>query len=359
MLIKTLHLINFRCYSNSKFEFDPSLTIIHGKNATGKSSILEAIHVLGLAKSYRASSDFDLIKINELSYSVKGEILNQKRTDTVIVLNSNKVKKIKRNNDTYKSLTDYVGYMNVVYYDPTDFSIFQGSPMLRRRFFDILFCQISKQYLSASSEYKRLLKERNILLKELVLKNDKATKSVLDVVTRQLIENGKKIIIKRDKIIKKLEALSLETHRNLTNGKEKFNLRYRPNISIEEYEYKMEANLNEDLMRGTTMIGPHKDDYIFIINNKNIGDYGSQGQQKSAILSVKLASVELINEVKKQYPIVLLDDVFSELDKERQNQLIKILNRKAQTIITTATIADVEPSVLSLARLLELRERGE
>ena len=127
----------------------------------------------------------------------------------------------------------------------------------------------------------------------------------------------------------------------------------------EEYDYKMEANLNEDLMRGTTMIGPHKDDYIFIINNKNIGDYGSQGQQKSAILSVKLASVELVNYTKKQYPIVLLDDVFSELDKERQNQLIKILNRKAQTIITTATLADVEPSVLGLARLLELKERGE
>ena len=359
MLIKSLHLVNFRCYANSRFEFDPSLTIIHGNNATGKSTILEAIHVLGLAKSYRANSDFDLIKINELSYSVKGEILNQRRTDTVIVLNSNKVKKIKKNNDTYKSLADYIGYMNVVYYDPTDFSIFHGSPLLRRRFFDILFCQISKDYLLASSEYKRLLKERNILLKELVVKNDKATKNVLDVVTKQLVGYGKKIINMRERIIKRLEGYAFETHKNLTNGKERFALRYKPNISIEEYDYKMEANLNEDLMRGTTMIGPHKDDYIFIINNKNIGDYGSQGQQKSAILSVKLASVELINYTKKQYPIVLLDDVFSELDKERQNQLIKILNRKAQTIITTATLADVEPSVLGLARLLELKERGE
>ena len=359
MLIKTLYLNNFRCYSNNMFEFDPSLTIICGKNATGKSTILEAIHVLGLAKSYRANSDFDLIKINELSYSVKGEILNQKRTDTVTVLNSNKVKKIKKNNDTYKSLSDYIGYMNVVYYDPTDFYIFQGTPALRRRFFDILFCQISKQYLNATSEYKRLLKERNILLKELVVKNDKATKSVLDVVTKQLVDNGKKIISMREKITKKLESFAQESHKNLTCEKERLNLRYRPNVAISDYEYKMEANLNEDLMRGTTLIGPHKDDYIFIINNKNIGDYGSQGQQKSAILSVKLASVELINEVKKQYPIVLLDDVFSELDRDRQNQLIKILNRKAQTIITTATISDVEPSVLSLAKLLELEERGE
>ena len=359
MLIKTLHLMNFRCYGNNRFEFDPSFTIINGNNATGKSTILEAIHVLGLAKSYRASSDFDLIKINELSYSVKGEILNQRRIDTVIVLNSNKVKKVKKNNDTYRSLADYIGYMKVVYYDPTDFSIFQGSPLLRRRFFDILFCQISKDYLSASSEYKRLLKERNVLLKELVIKNDKATKNILDVITKQLITHGKKIINMRNKIVKKLEGFAFDTHKKLTNDKERFGLRYVPNVSIEEYDYKMEANLNEDLMRGITMIGPHKDDYIFIINNKNIGDYGSQGQQKSAILSVKLASVELIYEVKKQYPIVLLDDVFSELDKERQNQLIRILNRKAQTIITTATIADVEPSVLSLARLLELKERGE
>ena len=204
-----------------------------------------------------------------------------------------------------------------------------------------------------------MLKERNILLKELVIKNDKATKNVLDVVTKQLVNNGKKLISMRDRIIKKLEGFACETHKNLTNGKERFALRYKSNVSIEEYDYKMEANLNEDLMRGTTMIGPHKDDYIFIINNKNIGDYGSQGQQKSAILSVKLASVELINFTKKQYPIVLLDDVFSELDKDRQNQLIKLLNRKAQTIITTATLSDVDPSVLSLAKLLELKERGE
>ena len=121
----------------------------------------------------------------------------------------------------------------------------------------------------------------------------------------------------------------------------------------------MEAMLNEDLRKGTTIIGPHKDDYIFIINNKNIGDYGSQGQQKSAILSIKLASVELVKEVKRQYPIVLLDDVFSELDKGRQNQLIKLLNRKAQTIITTPSISDVEPSVLSMARIIELEKRGD
>lgn len=359
MLIKKLQLINFRCYSEKTIEFDPSLTIIHGSNASGKTSILEAIHVLGLAKSYRASNDFDLIKINELSYSVKGLILNQKREDVVVVLNSNKVKKIKKNNDVYKTLSDYIGYMNVVYYDPTDFSIFQGSPSLRRRFFDILYCQISKHYLTATTEYKRLLKERNILLKELSVKNDKQTKNVLDVVTKQLVMHGKKIILMREKITRELEILANNKHKELSAGKERFALRYRPNVSVDDYENKIFNNLNEDLIRGTTLVGPHRDDYIFIINNKNIGDYGSQGQQKSAILSVKLASVELINEVKKQYPIVLLDDVFSELDKTRQNQLIKMLNRKAQTIITTATITDVEDSVISLARVIELEERGE
>jgi DNA replication and repair protein RecF len=276
-----------------------------------------------------------------------------------MVSHVNKIKKIKRNNDTYKTLGEYIGYMNIVYYDPTDFYIFQGSPLLRRRFFDILFCQISKNYLNASTNYKKLLKDRNSLLKDMVEKNNKTTKNLLDVITKQLIENGKKMINSRNKIIRELDKYAFEMHKSLTNGKERFSLRYLPSVSIEEYEYKMESNLNEDLMRGTTMIGPHKDDYIFIINNKNIGDYGSQGQQKSAILSVKLASVELINEVKKQYPIVLLDDVFSELDKDRQNQLIKILNRKAQTIITTATLSDVEENVLSLAKILELKERGE
>ncbi|MBQ8292625.1 MAG: DNA replication/repair protein RecF [Bacilli bacterium] len=359
MLIKKLQLVNFRCYSEKTIEFDPSLTIIHGNNASGKTTILEAIHVLGLVKSYRASSDFDLIKINELSYSVKGLISKQNREDVVMVLNSNKIKKVKRNNEVYKTLTDYIGYMSVVYYDPTDFSIFQGSPSLRRRFFDILYCQITKHYLAATTEYKRLLKERNILLKELSVKNDKQTKNVLDVVTKQLVMYGKKIISMRERITKELESITFEKHKALSGGKERFALRYRPNVTIEEYENKIFNNLNEDLIRGTTLVGPHRDDYIFIINNKNIGDYGSQGQQKSAILSVKLASVELINEVTKHYPIVLLDDVFSELDKSRQNQLIKMLNRKAQTIITTATISDVEESVLRLARVIELEERGE
>ena len=162
-----------------------------------------------------------------------------------------------------------------------------------------------------------------------------------------------------EKVIKKLNEFALGIHRELSSGREKIEIKYLPNISVEEYELKMEAMLNEDLRKGTTIIGPHKDDYIFIINNKNIGDYGSQGQQKSAILSIKLASVELVKEVKRQYPIVLLDDVFSELDKGRQNQLIKLLNRKAQTIITTPSISDVEPSVLSMARIIELEKRGD
>ena len=359
MLIKELYLNNFRCYSNGKFEFDPALTIIHGPNTCGKSTILEAIHVLGLTKPYRSIDESSLIKINELSYAIKGVISNQKVDETVIVLNSNKTKKVRKNNYVFKSLSEYVGYMNVIYYDPTDWLIFEGGPSYRRRFFDVLFCQVSKQYLNVSSEYKKLLKQRNFLIKKMIEKNDKSTRNLLEVTTKQMIECGKKIIHTREKIIRKLNEIALGIHRELSSGREKVEIKYLPNISVEEYELKMEAMLNEDLKKGTTMVGPHKDDYIFNINNKNIGDYGSQGQQKSAILSIKLASVELVKEVKNQYPIVLLDDVFSELDKGRQNQLIKLLNRKAQTIITTPSISDVEPSVLNMARIIELEKRGD
>ena len=168
MLIKELYLNNFRCYSNGKFEFDPALTIIHGPNTCGKSTILEAIHVLGLTKPYRSIVESSLIKINELSYAIKGVISNQKVDETVIVLNSNKTKKVRKNNYVFKSLSEYVGYMNVIYYDPTDWLIFEGGPSYRRRFFDVLFCQVSKQYLNVSSEYKKLLKQRNFLIKKMI-----------------------------------------------------------------------------------------------------------------------------------------------------------------------------------------------
>lgn len=359
MIIKELYLNNFRCYGVGKFEFDPALTIIHGPNTCGKSTILEAIHVLGLTKPYRSIEESSLIKINEVSYAIKGIISNQKVDESIIVLNSNKVKKVKRNNQFCKSMSEYIGTVNVIYYDPTDWLIFEGGPSYRRRFFDVLFCQISKQYLNSSTEYRRLLKQRNFLIKKLIERNDKSTKNLLEITTKQMIECGKKIILTREKIIRKLNELAFGIHRGLSSGTERIEIKYLPSVTVVEYEEKMETVLNEDLKRGTTMIGPHKDDYIFIINNKNIGDYGSQGQQKSAILSIKLASVELVKEVKKQYPIVLLDDVFSELDKSRQNELIKLLNRKAQTIITTPSITDVEPDVLKMARILELEKRGD
>lgn len=359
MIIKELYLNNFRCYGSAKFDFDPALTIIHGPNTCGKSTILEAIHVLGLTKPYRSIEESSLIKINEVSYAIKGVISNQKVDETIIVLNSNKTKKVRKNNQVFKSLSEYVGYMNVIYYDPTDWLIFEGGPAYRRRFFDVLFCQVSRQYLNASNEYKKLLKQRNFLIKKLIERNDKSTKNLLEITTKQMIEWGKKIINTREKIIRRLNELAFGIHKGLSSGTERIEIKYLPCVTPNDYEEKIEMTLNEDLKRGTTMVGPHKDDYIFIINNKNIGDYGSQGQQKSAILSIKLASVELVREVKKQYPIVLLDDVFSELDKSRQNELIKLLNRKAQTIITTPSITDVEPDVLKMARILELEKRGD
>ncbi len=359
MIIKRIYLENFRCYDSKTVSFSPQLNIIIGSNATGKTSILEAIHVLCLAKSNKTANDFDLIRINQSGYAVRGELTNGRTNDVIIIQYANRLKRVKKNNVAYKHLSDYIGYANVIIYSPNDFGIFSGGASLRRRFFDIVFCQISKQYMSSSSEYKRLLKERNLLLKELSIKNDKNTKNLLDIITKQLVEQGKKIISMRQKIIKKINDSSATIHRNLSAGKERLEIRFIPNVEISEYERELENSINEDLMRGQTQVGPHRDDYIFIINNKNIGDYGSQGQQKSAILSAKLACIELVKEVKGVYPIVLLDDVFSELDKARQNQLLSVLNKKAQTIVSTSTISDIEPNILEKANIIKLEERGE
>ena len=358
MKIVDLKLKNYRCYSETSWEFNSNQIVLFGPNASGKTSILEAIFLLGITKSYRNVQDIDLIKFHEDCFCVKSTVLLHNLKEEITIFAHSKGKKVKRNNYTYKSLSEYLGTVNVVVFSSIDFLLFTGTPKDRRTFIDLIIWQTSKDYLRASSNYKRILKERNTLLKRLILENNSNLQKLLDVITGQLIEEGKQIIVYRKEFINFLNKLILKKHHLIASENEALQIKYSFNVDVQEYDKQMANTRQEDLKRGTTTIGPHKDDYIFIINNKNIALFSSQGQQRNALISIKLAVVDLLFEIKKEYPILLLDDVFSELDKTRQNQLIASLNKDVQTFITTATLSDVNESLLKDALVIDLGKRS-
>ena len=356
MWIKELTLSNFRCYDSLKMEFAPGINILYGNNALGKTSILEAVHILGLTKSNRTNDDSVICKNNGTNYGIKGVLFDQNTKKSVILLYSNKIKKIKYNNNALNTLSEFIGMVPVIAYSPGEFIMFGGAPAQRRKFFDMILCQLSRYYLKTLSEYKRIIKERNIVLKELQLKPQNGNRDLLEVLTKQMVDKGLRLMAVRKKTISKISERASNIHFKMSY-KEKLSIIYRPSMEPETYEKKAFSCLDEEIDRGATMYGPGKDDYIFIINNKNIGEYGSQGQQKSALLSIKISLIDLIYEVKKTYPIVLLDDVFGELDKERQNNLLQVLRKEVQTIVTTATIADLDGRIMKRAKVINLAER--
>lgn len=358
MIVSHLKLQKFRNFNEKTIEFSPYVTIIHGKNAVGKTTIIEAINCLSTIKSFRTSDYDDLINYDSGYFYIEGVLRSENKSDKVSLYYDKAIKQVKINNFLYSKLSDYVGYFNVICFSALDFLKLKGSGSERRKLFDLVFCQISKDYLFVSNYYKKILKDRNTLLKRLSFENRSELLNVLEVLSKQLIDYGNKIIDFRKEIVEKISQLAKNFHYKISDGQESFELKYYPSVScLTEEDYN--RTLQEDLKRGFTTIGPHRDDYIFIINNKNVSMFGSQGQQRNAMLSVKLGIADVINEIKKEAPTLLLDDVFSELDKSRQNALINCLNPNYQTIITTSSISDLDNKMLDNALLVELDRRSE
>lgn len=357
MRINSLKLKNFRCYSSKEMAFSTQRTVLVGANAIGKTSIIESIYLLSIGKSPRTSIDSDLIKNGENAFFVAGNFETKTSRFNVSISFEGNHKCIKKERNLIKRLSDYLGTVDVVWFSSDDLKLISGTPMERRISFDRIICQISKVYYDALSNYKKVLKERNALLKRLIFENNSKNRILLDVLSEKLIKEGKTIISIRSKIAKKISSLIAEKHCLIGSKEEIIELKYLPSIDINNYETRIKDSFNEDIERGNTSFGPHKDDYIFIINNKNIASQGSQGQQRNAILALKLAEVNLIYEVKKEYPILLLDDVFSELDKQRQNNLMNGLDKDVQTIITTTTISDIDKDILQSSNVVKMERR--
>ena len=356
MKINSLKLTNFRVYSAYSIMFSPSKTVLIGPNAVGKTSIIEAIYALGLAKSPRVSDDKEMIKNGKSAFFVEGEFCSSTNNKYRVSIGLDETKKvIKKNQTVIKKMSDHIGLIDCVWFSSLDLNLLFGSPQFRRRNFDRIMCQISKVYFGALSNYKKFLKERNALLKRLIFEKNKQLNVLLDAIDQQLVIEGEKVISIRKKTIAKINQLITKNKEKIGNDKEDFKIQYIENVNEKSFESALKNSLSEDIKRGNTSVGPHKDDYIFIINNKNIVFQGSQGQQRNAIISLKLAESDLIYEVKKEYPILLLDDVFSELDKERQNKLIMGLDKDIQTIITTTSLSDIDDDVVNNSMIIEMK----
>lgn len=338
MKINSLNITNFRIYNKGNITLCPNTNIFFGDNAQGKTSIIESINVLGLTKSHKTNKDRDMIKTSEEYAKINALInLNEKDIQLDIIL-SKLGKKAKYNGIELERLSDYIGILNVVMFAPEDLDLIKGNPQTRRKFLDLEIGQISKEYLYDMQNYKKILKQRNDLLKNMNQKDQDLM--LLDIITEQLIDYLERIVLKRKKFITQINSIAQEIYKNLSNKNQVFRMEYIPSVDknfINEFQRKQQY----DIITGTTNLGVHRDDIEFYIDDHFVKTHSSQGELRSAVLSTKLALVEFIYKRKGEYPVLLLDDVLSELDVNRQNNLIQYINNKTQTFITTTDLSEI------------------
>ncbi|BEP27673.1 DNA replication/repair protein RecF [Helicovermis profundi] len=362
MYIKEIKLINFRNYEELKIDFSNNVNIIMGNNAQGKTNLIESIYLSGFGKSFRTSKENDIININKDFLFVRITFVKKNRENTIeYKIINNKKKEIKINNNSIKKISDLLGIINIVIFSPDDLKLIKNSPLERRKFIDRELSQMNNAYCKNLIEYHKILNHRNKLLKQIFFNNK--LKDTLDIWNKKLVEIGIVIIIKRREFIKNLSSISNKIHKNITNNLENLSIIYEPNIksslsnnnkNIEiEFSELLTKNIEVDIKRGYTSIGPHRDDISFFINDIDVKKYGSQGQQRTSVLSLKLSEIELIYNETKEYPILLLDDVMSELDINRQNDLVKTLN-KVQTIITTTDVNNIHINNINKSTLFKV-----
>lgn len=332
MFIKSLKLKDYRNYDLLNLEFDKATNIFYGDNAQGKTNILEAVYLSGTTKSHRSSKDRDLIRFQcEESHIETVVVKNGVPYQIDMHLKKNSPKGIAINRIPIKKATELFGLMNFVFFSPEDLNIIKNGPSERRRFMDLELSQLDKLYLKDLTSYNRIVNQRNKLLKDASFQP--SLLDTLDIWDMQLISYGKKIISRRKQFIQEVNEIIEEVHSKLTGGKEKIILSYESGCGTLSLEESVLRNRERDIKMKSTSAGPHRDDICFRIGDIDIRRFGSQGQQRTAALSLKLSEIELVKKIIKDTPVLLLDDVLSELDKNRQNYLLDSIH-DIQTLIT-------------------------
>ena len=369
MRIKSLKLLYFRNYLSTNIEVHPSLNVLVGNNANGKTNIIESIFCLALGKSYRTKSDSECIMFGEAATAMSCVVnKNDKNLDIMLGIN-NKGKSAKIAGIKKTKLTDFVGELNVVLFSPEDLQLVKGSPALRREFINREFYQYSRIYHKYYLMYQHLLKQRNSYLKDM-RKNpkDEMFLAYLETITSQLAKVAIYITKERVSFVHEISALTYQNMLNISNGQETLKIKYKSsvleslnitdvndtNFTEENLVKVMMKKSFDDIMRGSTKIGPHQDDLEFYINDLDAKMYASQGQQRSIVLSLKLGEINYLKSKTGTYPVLLLDDVLSELDKNRQLKLLDAINENVQTFITTPSISDIKEDLLKKAKVFKI-----
>lgn len=337
MKIKSINITNFRNYSSQNVNFSDGLNIIVGKNAQGKTNLLESIFMCAIGRSPRTSKDKDLIKWNctysRINLNVEKK-LGKKEIDIYLFKDQNKAIKIDKIG--IKKIGQLMGNFNAIYFSPDDLKLIKESPEERRKFMDIDLCQFDKNYFYTLSSYNQILQQRNKLLKT---GNERALKETISIWSDQLATQGAKLILARLTLVESLKEKVKSIHKFLTNGKEELNISYQGYTAETENDLKLlllkkyEEAIDKDIKLGFTTVGPHRDDIKIESNGIDLRSFGSQGQQRTASLSLKLAELEVFKDNTFEYPVLLLDDVLSELDRDRQQKLLEIV-KPIQTILT-------------------------
>lgn len=352
--VSKLKLINFRCFSKVEISFSKKINILLGVNAVGKTTIAEGVYMLGCCKSHRTNNDFEIVRKGEEFYSIISNVVLDDVEEEIKVLCTNKGKKILKNDKVYRNLSDYVGYFNVVLFCPEDLRMIKGDPSSRRRFLDLFISQVDREYLIALMKYKKILKQRNEYLKS---DEDKMDYILLETLTNGLINEAKTIISKRKEYVEKLNQYFNSEIDVISGNQECGKLVYKMNVDVDKIDEEFEKKRKAELLLQTTMVGPHKDDLEILINGEKSSAFASQGQQRTLALALKLSQARVIKE-KSNNVIIILDDVFGELDKERQNNLIKLLTFDSQIIITTTTIENLSEEVLKKSKIIDINKDG-
>ena len=348
MIIENLALYNYRNYSLLNLKFNKKLNIIIGNNGEGKTNILESIYVLAITKSFRDSECENLISFNEPNGIIKCKLnKNSQKTELKIEFYKDKRnKKIYINDKQIKTYNDYLTNLNVILFSQNDMDIIRGAPSIKRKYLNVEIGQMSNKYLSLVNEYNKYLKQRNDLLKKYDDKNE-SNKILLEILTSKIIEKGSLIYVYRNDFITKINSKIDKIYQFFT-GLSNLKIKYINSITFDNYELSF-------IREGSTLIGPHRDDFIFDLDSNDLSLFGSQGQQRLAIISLKLAEIELLKESTGHNPVVLLDDIFSELDKVRRNKLLDFINKNIQTIITTTDIKSINKKYIKNSKIVTIK----
>ena len=370
MQIEHLKLTNFRNYSSQEFKFNKNINIIIGSNGEGKTNILESIYVLSLTKTNRYGLEDNLIKFNEEIAKVEGII----RRDDLIQKQEIKITKKKKqifiNNKEMRRIRDYISNFCVISFTPDDLEIVKGSPNVRRNMINIDISQLHNNYISYLNEFNQIIKIRNEYLKKMNL-NGNSDIRYLDVVNNNMIEKALKIYEYRYSFFNKINQILPKVFKKLSNL-DNLMIDYNASIDFKDfnvekirntYESKLKKNFKIELMQGITLIGPHRDDFSFNLSGMDMKNFASQGQQRLAVIALKIAEIYLFKEEKKEYPVLLLDDIFSEIDSKKRNKIISFLLKDIQSIITTTDINDIDTKLVEKATVYKVNnnkitERG-